>query len=147
MTILERVEQDYKTAFKAGERLRIDTLRLIKAEAQKVAIDKRKDTLSDQDMVPVLSKQSKQRQETLASAKQAGRQDIVDQATAELAILGTYMPKQLSEAELGQLIDAAITESGGNQGLIMKAVMAKASGLADGKLVSQLVADRLKRGA
>ena len=147
MTILERVEQDYKTAFKAGDRLRVDTLRLIKAEAQKVAIDKRKDVLSDQDVIPVLAKQSKQRQETIASAKQASRQDIIDQSTAELAILGTYLPQQLSEAELGTLIDAAIAEAGANQGLVMKAVMAKASGLADGKLVSQLVAERLKRDA
>ena len=147
MTILERVEQDYKTAFKAGDRLRIDTLRLIKAEAQKVAIDKRKDTLSDQDVIPVLSKQSKQRNETIASAKQAGRQDIVDQATAELAILRTYLPKQLSSDELKQMVDAAVAEHGANQGLIMKTVMAKASGQADGKLVNQLVAERLKAGA
>ena len=142
-TLIERIESDYKTAFKAGERLRIDTLRLIKAGIQKVAMDKRKDTLDDQEVIQVLSMQAKQRKETIESAKKAGREDILTQTTQELSLLNNYLPQQLSEEALRKLIDEAITSVGKTQGLIMKEVMAKAAGAADGKVVSRLVAEKL----
>lgn len=146
-TLTERIEQDYKTAFKAGEKLRVDTLRLIKAGIQRVAMDKRKETLDDAEVQQVLAQQAKQRRETLESAKSSGRQDILDQTTQELAILTGYLPQQLSTAALAALVDEAIASAGPNQGQVMKYVMAKAAGAADGKAVSQLVAERLKRPA
>ncbi len=164
-TLQERIETDYKTAMKAGDRLRVDALRLIKAEIQKAAIAKRAERrrsepsgvpepegfrpeqLADPDVVPVLSRQAKQRQETIDAAQKANRQDIVDQTLKELDILKAYLPQALSTEMLKQLIDDAIKTAGANQGQIMKAVMAKAAGAADGKVVSQLVAERLKPGA
>lgn len=146
-TLIERIEQDYKTAFKAGERLRVDTLRLIKAGIERVAMDKRKATLDDVDVQQVLAQQAKQRRETLESAKQHGRQDILDQTVQELAILTGYLPQQLSTDALAQLVEEAINTVGPNQGQVMKHVMAKAAGAADGKVVSQLVAARLTRSA
>ena len=143
-TLSERFEADYKTALKAGDRIRVDTLRMIKASAQKVAIDKRKDVLDDADVIPVLNQQAKQRRETLEAGQKAGRQDIVDAAKAELEILAGYLPKQLSPEQLKPFIEEAILSVGPQQGPIMKFVMAKAAGAADGKVVSQLVADRLK---
>ena len=143
----ERIEADYKTAMKAGDRLRVDALRLIKAEIQKAAIEKRVDQLPDADIVPVLSRQAKQRQETIDAAKKANRQDIVDQTLKELDILKAYLPQALSAEALKQMIDEAMKTAGANQGQIMKAVMAKAAGAADGKVVSQLVAERLKQAA
>ena len=142
-TLTERINEDYKVAFKAGERLRIDTLRLIKAGIQRVAMDKRKDTLDDQEVIQVLSQQAKQRKETIESAKKAGREDILTQTTQELSLLNNYLPQQLSEEALRKLIDEAITSVGKTQGLIMKEVMAKAAGAADGKVVSRLVAEKL----
>ncbi len=143
--LTDRLEADYKTAFKAGERVRVDTLRLIKAAIQRVAIDKRKDALDDQEILQVLSQQAKQRKETMDAAKNTSRQDVFAQATQELAILNSYLPQPLSESVLHGLIEEAITAVGPNQGLIMKYVMAKAAGATDGKTVSQLVAQRLKR--
>ena len=145
MTLTERLEADYKTAMKVGERLRIDTLRLIKASIQRVAIDKRKPSLDDAEVIQVVAQQAKQRRETIDSAKHTNRQDVVAQSTEELAILNTYLPQQLSADAITQLIDEAMKAVGPQQGPIMKYVMAKAAGAADGKLVSQLVGERLKR--
>ncbi len=143
-TLTEQLEADYKTALKAGERLRVDTLRLLKAGIQRVAIDKRKDALDDQEIMQVLSQQAKQRRETIESAKNTSRQDVLTQATQELAIINAYLPQQLSEEALNALIEEAIQAVGTNQGLIMKHVMGKAAGAVDGKIVSQLVGKRLK---
>lgn len=146
-TLTERLEADYKTALKAGAKLRVDTIRLLKAGMQRAAIDKRKDALSDQEVLQVVAQQAKQRRETLEAAKQTNRQDVLTQATEELAILNAYLPQQLSTDALQQLVEEAVQAVGLNQGLIMKHVMGKAAGSADGKVVSQLVAERLKRGA
>jgi uncharacterized protein YqeY len=146
-TLVERFESDYKTAMKSGDRLRIDTIRLVKAAVQRAAMDKRKDSLDDAEVLHVLSQQAKQRRETLAMAKQGNRQDIADQTTKELAIIESYLPQQLSAEALKQLIEEALQTVGTNQGQIMKHVMGKAAGAADGKVVSQLVGERLKRGA
>ena len=144
-TLTERLESDYKTAMKAGERLRIDTLRLVKAGIQRSAIDKRKPSLDDAEVLQVLAQQAKQRRETIESAKQTSRQDVVTQATQELEILNAYLPQQLSEDAVKRLIEDAIQAVGLNQGSIMKHVMGKAAGAADGKIVSRLVAERLKQ--
>ena len=148
-TLVERLEADYKTAMKAQDRLRIDTIRMVKAAIQKTAIDKRKEpsALDDQEVTQVLSQQAKQRKETLEAAKQNNRPDIATQATQELELLNAYLPKQLSPDDLKRLIEEAIQAVGTNQGMIMKHVMGKAAGAADGKTVSQLVGERLKAGA
>ncbi len=145
-TLSERLESDYKTALKAGDRLRVDTLRLVKAGLQRAAIDKRKDALDEPEIIQVLAQQAKQRRETIDSAKQTSRQDVLTQATQELAILNAYLPQQLSPEALKQLVDEAVAAVGPQQGAIMKYVMGKAAGAADGKMVSQLVGERLKRG-
>ena len=144
-TLAERIESDYKTALKARVQLRVDTLRLIKAGIQRAAIDKRKEVLEDQEIIQVLNQQVKQRRETIESAKQTNRQDVLSQATQELAILNGYLPAQLSQDAVKQLIEEAIKAVGVNQGQIMKHVMSKTAGTADGKMVSQLVNDRLKQ--
>ena len=146
-TLTERIEADYKTALKAREQRRVDTLRLIKAAIQRVSIEKRKDRLDDPEVVQVLNQQAKQCRETHEAAKKGGRQDILDQASEELAILTSYLPQQLSPEALKQLVDEAVKTVGVNQGQIMKFVMQKAAGAADGKVVSQLVAERLKQAA
>lgn len=144
-TLLERLDSDYKTALKAREQRRVDTLRLIKAAIQRLAIDKRKDTLDDQEIIQILSQQAKQRRETMDAAKQGNRQDVLSQAMAELEMINAYLPKQLSIDEVKRLVEDAIASVGPSQGPIMKYVMGKAAGAADGKLVSQLVGERLKQ--
>jgi uncharacterized protein YqeY len=144
MSLAQRIEADYKTAFKAQDRLRIDTLRLLKAAIQKLQIDKRKDVLDDAEVVQVLSQQTKQRQETIDAGIKNNRPEIADQAKQELAILAAYLPERLSADAIKALIEEAVKAVGANQGQIMKFVMAKAGGAVDGKHVSQLVAERLK---
>ena len=146
-TLRERLESDYKTALKAREQLRVETLRLIKAAMERVASDKRKETLDDQEMIQVLTQQAKQRRETMEAAKQGGRQDVLAQATEELAFINAYLPQPLAPEAVKQLIEEAIAAVGPNQGQIMKFVMGKAAGAADGKLISQLVSERLKQTA
>ena len=141
----ERLESDYKAAMKAHEQLRVETIRLVKAAMQRMAIEKRKETLDDQEILQILGQQAKQRRETLEAAKQVGRHDVVKQATEELEILHAYLLQPISQEALQQLIEDAMNAVGPNQGQIMKFVMSKAAGAADGKLVSQLVSQRLKR--
>ncbi|HEX9781038.1 MAG TPA: GatB/YqeY domain-containing protein, partial [bacterium] len=94
--LIERIESDYKTSLKSGQRTRVDALRLMKAGIQHAAIDKRGE-MEDADVIRVLASQAKQRRETIESAKQTNREDVLAQATEELAILNGYLPEPPSE--------------------------------------------------
>ncbi len=144
MALFEQIDADYKLALKAGDRLRVDALRMIKADVQRVTIDQKTDRLDDAGIQQVLARQVKQRRETLEAAKQSNRQDILTRTTEELAILTAYLPTPLPEAELARLIDEAVAAVGSQQRQVMKYVMSKAAGAADGATVSRLVASRLK---
>lgn len=141
--LVERLEADYQTAMKAGDRPRVATLRLMKAGLAKTAIDKRKPSLDDQEALEVIAHQAKQCRETIESAKRANREDILAQATMELAIVTSYLPPPLSEEDITRLIDEAIASVGKQHGSVMKQVMAQTKGRADGAVVSRLVAERL----
>lgn len=145
-TLHERIDADYIAAMKARAQQRVGTLRLIKADIQRVGIEKRSSSLDDKEVTQVLNKQAKQCKETIDAAKKANRQDVLTQATEELAIITNYLPEPLSEDAITQLVDEAFQAAGAEatQGQIMKYVMAKAAGAADGKIVSQLVGARLK---
>ena len=149
MALLERIESDYKTALKSQDRLRMETLRLIKAAAQRAAIEKRIGyaQLSDQDLLQILNQQAKQRRETLEAAQRAGRSDVLQQSNEELRIITGYLPEPLSEEALKRLIEEAVQAVGTNQGTVMKIVMSKTAGSIDGKLVNRLVSERLKQGS
>lgn len=143
-TLTERLDADYQQALKAGQRRRVDTIRLVKAAMQRVAIEKRKDALEDREVLEILSQQVKQRRETMDAATTGNRQDILAQSKEELAILSAYLPEPLSEAALTRLIEEAVQAVGADRGQVMKYVMAKAAGAAEGKLVNQLVSQRLQ---
>jgi uncharacterized protein YqeY len=143
-TLVERLEEDYKTAMKAGDRPRVATVRLLKAGVATAAIDKRKPSLDDQEAVEVIAHQAKQCRETIESAKRANREDILAQATAELAIVASYLPPPLSEEDITWLIDEAIAAVGKQHGPVMKQVMAQTKGRAEGAVVNRLVGERLK---
>ncbi len=143
-TLTERLELDYQQALKAGQRRRVDTIRLIKAAIQRLAMDKRKERLEDREVLDVLAQQVKQRRETLEAATKGNRQDILAQTNEELVILKAYLPEPLTEAALKQLVEEAVQAVGPDRGQVMKYVMGKAAGAADGKLVNQLVGERLK---
>ncbi len=143
----EKILLDYKEAMKAKDALKSSVLNFLRAEMINVAIAKKKKALDDNDCIAVIRKQLKQRQDSIEQFKQGNRQDLVDKETRELEILKSYLPEELSQEELGKVIEEAIqsTQAGGlkDMGKVMKEVSAKVAGRADGKLISDMVKMRL----
>ncbi|MEK6277850.1 MAG: GatB/YqeY domain-containing protein [Actinomycetota bacterium] len=141
MSILEQVQEDVRTAMKAGERDRAAALRMVVDALQQDA------KLGEGDEVAVLQRERKKRLEAADAFREGGRaeQAAVEQSEAEM--IEPYLPEQLSDDELAELVDAAISESGATErkqmGQVMSALMPKVAGRADGKRVSQVVQERL----
>ena len=141
MSILEQVQADANSALKAGERERVGRLRLVADALQQDA------KLGDGDEIAVLQRERKKRLEAAEAYREAGRGEQAASEQAEAALIEGYLPEQLSEAELDELVTAAITETGASEqkqmGQVMSALMPKLGGRADGKRVSQAVRERL----
>lgn len=147
MSLLERLNEDMKSAMKNKEKERLSVIRMIKSSLQNEAIKLGKSQLSDDEEMTVLSREVKQRKESLQEFKKAGRQDLVEKTEKELAVVSQYLPQQLSEDELRQIIRQTISEvqatSRKDMGKVMAAVMPKVKGRADGSLVNQIVQKEL----
>ena len=147
MTLTERVDEDLKTAMKERDALKVSALRMLKAAVSNTAIQKGKQVLEDGEIQEVTAKLIKQREESVEAFTKGGRPELAEKEAKESAILKAYLPPAMSEAELKSLIQAVIQETGasGPQGMgaVMKAVMSKASGRADGKIINQLVREAL----
>ncbi len=145
MSILERIDSDLKVAMKSSEKIRVSTLRMVKASLKNLEIEKGK--LSDDDVIGVLSTLAKQRRESISEFEKGGRQDLADQEREELAVILGYLPEQLSEEELTGIILETIRETGASSlkdmGRLMKSLMPRVKGRADGKLVSRKVKELL----
>lgn len=143
----EKIMEDYKKAMKDKDAAKVSTLSFLRADLKYAAIDKRKDKLEDADVLTVIKKQVKQRQDSIEQFKNGGRQDLADKETKELEILKSYLPQQLSEEKIREIIEEAVKETGArgpqDMGKLMKALLPKLSGGADNKLVSELVKARL----
>lgn len=146
MTDRNALNEAYKTAMKARDEVAVRTLRLLLADIKRVEVDERREVTAS-DVLTHLQRNIKKRNETIEAAKSQNRQDMVDAETAELRVLERFMPKQLSEAETIELVEAVIRETGATtkkeQGKVMTALMAKAQGRAEGKLLARLVGERL----
>lgn len=147
MTLAERLNADYITAMKSGDKIRIETLRLLKAQLKQEQKTDKLRTLTPDDEMAVLTNAAKKRREAIASYQQAGRLDLLEKETAELAIISAYLPQALTPEELAQIIDAAIKEMGsvgaGDLGKVMGKIMPQIKGRADGKMAQQMVRERL----
>lgn len=145
----QQLEQDIKAAQLAGETDKLTTLRGLKATLLnvKVATGKRDSGLTDDEVLPVLAKQSKQRQESAEMYVQGGDQARADKELAEKAIIDAYLPAQLSEAEIAKLIDEIIAQTGaaGPQamGQVIGQVKAKVGTAADGSVIARLAKEKL----
>lgn len=141
MAVLEQVQADTREAMKAGERDRVAALRLLTDALQKDLKE------GGEDEVAVLRRERKRRLEAAEAYREGGSSDRADAEAAEAALIEGYLPAELSDAELGEIVDAAIAESGadGPQGMgqAMSAAMPKVAGRADGKRVSAMVRERL----
>ncbi|WLV23600.1 GatB/YqeY domain-containing protein [Aciduricibacillus chroicocephali] len=148
MTLLEQLNQDMKSAMKAREKERLSVIRMVKASLQNEAIKLGKDTLSEDEELTVLTREFKQRKDSLHEFKEAGRDDLVEKLNFEIEVLKAYMPAQLSEAELEDIIQSTIQEvqaaSKKDMGKVMSAVMPKVKGKADGSLINKIVQKHLQ---
>ena len=145
-TIEQRVKDDATQALRDGDKRRREALSSFVAALKKERIDSRKQP-SEADELVVLKRERKRRAEAIELYEQAGRDELADQERFEEELLASYMPEELGEAELQRLVDEAITATGAaspkQMGLVMKELMPKVAGRADGKLLSSLVRDRL----
>jgi uncharacterized protein len=141
MSVLEQVQEDVRTAMKAGEKDRAGALRMIVDSLQKDA------KLGEGDEVAVLQRERKKRLEAADAYREAGRGEQAAAERFEAELIEAYLPQQLSEDELGALVAAAVEEAGATEqrqmGDVMKALMPKVAGRADGKRVSAAVRERL----
>ena len=134
MTLKGQIQDDMKTAMKAGDKDRLKVVRLILAAIKQIEVDERKD-LTDAEVLGVLNKMVKQRRDSITQFRDGGRDDLADLELAEIAVIETYLPEQMSDDELDAMIAAAIADSGAesirDMGKVMAAVKAKAEGRAD----------------
>jgi hypothetical protein len=147
MSFLKKLDDDVKTALKASESLKVSVLRMAKAALKNREIDKRGD-LTEEDIVSVLSSLAKQRRESIEQFSKGGREDLAEKERQELAILQSYLPQLLPTEELDRLIIEAIQESAAvgikDIGKVMRILMPRLKGAADGKVVNQRVRELLE---
>jgi uncharacterized protein YqeY len=141
MTVTEQVRTDMTGAMKAGEKVRVGALRLVLSELQKAAKE------GDADELAVLRRERKRRLDAAEQFRGGGRPELADQEESEARLIEGYLPAELGDAELDGLVAAAIDETGAaspkDLGQVMKAVMSRVGGRADGKRVSARVRERL----
>lgn len=146
MSILEKINSDLVAAMKAKESSRVTALRGLKSAIKYRQIEKNED-LVEEDVVAVLSSTAKKHRDSIEQYEKAGRDDLVQQEKGELEIVLDYLPKQLDRSEIERLVDEVIAELGvsgpSSFGVVMKAVMPKVKGIADGKVVKEIVESRL----
>lgn len=146
MSLKTRIEEEFIKAIRQREVLKLSCLRLLKAAIQNKEIEKRGELEEDQ-ILGLLQTLVKQRKESIEHFIKGGRQDLVDKEKAEMAILETYLPQALPDAELEKIIEATIQElkaSGPKEmGKVMQAVMPKVKGRADGKKINEIVKKKL----
>jgi uncharacterized protein YqeY len=138
-----KIDHDLIQAMKSKDTIRLSVLRMLKTALTNAKIQKGRERLEEAEVLEIIQKQSKQRQESLASFEKAGRQDLAEKERTELGILKDYLPAQLSEAEIETLARQAIARvnPGGPSaaGAVMKELMPAVKGKADGRLVNQVV--------
>ena len=148
--LFEKIAENYKQAMKQKDAAMVATLSFLRAQLKNVAIEKRQETLEDADVITVIKKQVKQRQDSIEQFEKGGRTDLAEKEKAELAVLKSYLPEELSEAALGALIDEVVKASGASSlkdmGKVMKEVQAKVAVSAAGKAVSEMVKAKLSGG-
>ncbi len=146
MTLLQRLDGDLKTALRESDKLKLSAIRMVKATVKNQQIEKGRD-LSDEEIQSVISTLAKQRRESIEQFSKGGREDLADQERRELAVLQSYMPEQLSPAELDKIILQAIQESSAegekDMGKVMKVLMPRVRGVADGTIVNNRVKELL----
>lgn len=156
MTIRDRIAADLTAAMKAGDRERTSVLRMLKARIQEAEVARRAERgldyhLEDADATAVIAGYAKQRRDSIAAYRQAARSDLAAREEAELALVEEYLPRQLSEDEIREIVREAVLSVGASGardiGSVMKRVMPKVKGAADGAVVNRIVREALGEGS
>jgi uncharacterized protein YqeY len=146
MDLKTSIQNDMKSAMKSQESTKLGCLRMLIAEIKKKEIDKRS-PLDESEIQKVIGTLIKQRNESVLAFEKGGRTDLVEKEKEEIAVLKAYLPEQLSESEVLAIVESAMAETqaktAADMGKVMKAVLAKVAGRADGKLVNDLVRKKL----
>lgn len=146
MNLGEKITQDLKEAMKAGNAEKVGVLRMLNASFQNRQIEKGRDAvLTDEDTLQVLMREAKKRRESVEAFTKGNRPELAEKEKSELLIVEAYLPKQMSKEEVVTEVDKVLAGlvDKSNAGLVMKAVMAELKGKADGKLISEVVKEKL----
>lgn len=150
MGLKEQIGEDIKTAMKAKDKLRLQTVRGIKKAILDKEVELRpkgQDTLTPEQEIELLSQQAKQRRDSIEQFTDAGRDDLAEKESQELAIIETYLPEQVSDEEVAKIIDELIASSGATTmkdlGKVMGPAMKQLKGKADGKKIQEIVKSKL----
>jgi hypothetical protein len=146
MSLEERLVEEMKQALKSNDKLRLSTIRMIRSALKNKEIELRK-KLEDEDVVKVIQAMVRKGEESVEQFQTGGRMDLVEKEKREIEILKSFLPQPLSQEEILKIIDQSIQETQASSlkdiGKVMKSVMPKMGGKADGKLINQLVKERL----
>ena len=143
MNLSERLNEDMKQAMKSQDKFKLSTIRMIRSTIKNLEIDLKR-PLDDNEVLDILSREIKQRKDSLQEFEKAGRDDLADRCRKQkLKLLVEYLPEQLTEEEIKVIVQQTIQETGASSkadmGKVMSALMPKVKGRADGKLVNQVV--------
>ncbi|MHB8625418.1 MAG: GatB/YqeY domain-containing protein [Aggregatilineales bacterium] len=145
----DKLNEDLKAAMKGGDATRKDAIRYILSAIKQVEIDTR-ETLTDERIYGILQNEAKKRRDSIAESRKAGREDLATKDEYELKLIESYLPQQLTRAEIEKEARVVITEVGASSpkdtGAVMKILLPRVKGRADGKLVNEVVSALLKQG-
>lgn len=147
MELREKILADIKSAMVSKDTVKLNTLRFLNAQIKNKEIDSRPTPITAEDVMTVVKKLVKQRKESIEQFSAAGRTDLADQENAELKILETYLPAQMTREQIESLVSEVIATTGAktmkDMGNVMKEVQARAAGSADGKMISEITKAKL----
>ena len=145
----EKIFGDYKQAMKSRDTLKSSVLSFLRADLMNVSVSKKKNALDDSEAISVIKKQIKQRQDSIEQFTKGARPEMAEKEKQELEILKSYLPPEMPGDEIKKIIEEIVTAAGASgskdMGKVMKEVNLKIAGKADGKLVSELVRERLSK--
>ena len=149
MSLEDKISQDYVLAMKARDSFTSSVLSFLRAQIKNVKVDKRLEAVPDEDVISVIKKQVKQRQDSITQFRAGGRVDLAEKEEKELAILKSYLPPEMSAEKLKSIVEEVVSASGAtsikDMGRVMKDVLSRVAGQADNQTIGVLVKERLNR--
>ena len=149
MSLEDKINQDYVTAMKARDSFTSSVVSFLRAQIKNVKVDKRVETVSDEDVISVIKKQAKQRLDSITQFKAGGRADLAEKEEKELVILKSYLPTEMPIEALKKIVEEVIAASGAtsikDMGKVMKEVLSRTAGQADNQTIGALVKERLSK--